>query len=97
MGSASAANKDSLVMAHAQFRQIRKFLDADDGVVKRWLERLGHGVGQDHRYHHRQDVGDLASQLEHDDRGGNRVGDRSRQGRRTFGWRGGDSQNREAL
>ena len=40
-------------MAHAQLRQIWKFLDADDGVVQRRLKRLGHGIGQDHSDHHR--------------------------------------------
>lgn len=48
-------------MAHAQFRKIRKFLDADDGVIQGGLERLGHGVGQDHSNHDGQDVGDLTS------------------------------------
>lgn len=66
-------------MAHAQLRQIWKFLDADDGVVQRRLKRLGHGVGQDHSDHHRQDVGDLTSQLKHYDRCGYSVGDCSRQ------------------
>lgn len=66
-------------MAHAQLRQIRKFLDADDGVVQRRLERLGHGVGQDHSYHHREDVGDLTSQLKHYNCCGYSVGDCSRQ------------------
>lgn len=47
---------DSLVMSHPQLRQIRELLDPNDGVVQRWLERLGHGVGQDHSNHHRQDV-----------------------------------------
>lgn len=46
----------SLMMSHPQLRQIRELLDANDGVVQRWLERLGHGVGQDHSDHHRQDV-----------------------------------------
>lgn len=66
-------------MAHAQFGQIRKLLDANDGVVQRRLERLGHRVGQDHSDHHRQDVGDLTGQFEHDDRRGHGVGDGSRQ------------------
>lgn len=51
-----AASADSLMMSHPQLRQIRELLDANDGVVQRWLERLGHGVGQDHSDHHRQDV-----------------------------------------
>lgn len=75
----STVHKDSLVMAHAKFRQIRKFLDADDGVVQRWLEWLGHCVGQDHSNHHRQDVGNLTSQLKHYDCSGYSVGDCSRQ------------------
>jgi len=76
-----------LVVAPAQLRQVGQLLDPDDGVVERRLQRLRHGVGKDHRDHHRQDVGDLAGQLEHDDRRGHRVGHRARQGRRT--WRGG--------
>ena len=74
-----------LVVSPAQLWEVGQLLDPDDGVVEGGLQGLGHGVGQDHRYHHRQDVRDLASQLEHDDCGGNCVGDRSRQGRRTFG------------
>lgn len=70
-------------MPHAQLRQIRKFLDPYDGVVQRRLERLGHGVGQDDCDHHRQDVGDLTGQLEHDDCCGYSVGDCSRQRRST--------------
>lgn len=69
----------------AQLRQVGQLLDADDGVVEGGLQRLGHGVGQDHRDHHGKDVGDLAGQLEHNDGGGDGVGDRSRQGRRTYG------------
>lgn len=70
----------------AQLRQVGQLLDPDDGVVEGGLERLGHGVGQDHRYHHGQNVGNLSGQLEHNDSGGNGVGDRSRQRRRTCGW-----------
>lgn len=75
-----------LMVSPAEFGEVGQLLDPDDGVVQGGLEGLGHSVGQDHRYHHRQDVGDLASQLEHDDRGGNRVGDRSGQGCCTFEW-----------
>lgn len=71
-----------LVVAPAQLGQVGQLLDPDDGVVEGRLQRLGHGVGQDHRYHHRQDVGDLTGQLKDDDGGGDCVGDRSRQGRR---------------
>lgn len=53
---AAAESADSLMMSHPQLRQIRELLDANDGVVQRWLERLGYGVGQDHSDHHRQDV-----------------------------------------
>lgn len=53
---AAAESADSLMMSHPQLRQIRELLDANDGVVQRWLERLGHSVGQDHSDHHRQDV-----------------------------------------
>lgn len=79
----------------AQLRQVGQLLDPDDGVVEGGLERLGHGVGQDHRDHHGQDVGDLSGQLEHNDSGGNGVGDRSRQRRRTCGRgeRGGEGKN----
>lgn len=77
----------SLMMSHPQLRQIRELLDANDGVVQRWLERLGHGVGQDHSDHHRQDVWDLTGQLEHYDRCGYSVGDRSRQSSSTCEWR----------
>lgn len=70
------------MVAPAQLGQVGQLLDPDDGVVEGRLQRLGHGVGQDHRYHHRQDVGDLTGQLEDDDGGGDRVGDRSGQGRR---------------
>lgn len=83
------------MVSPAQLREVGQLLDPDDGVVEGGLQGLRYGVGQDHRYHHRQDVGDLASQLEHDDRGGNRVGDRSRQGRRTFGWGRGQSGERK--
>lgn len=72
-----------LVVSPAQLGEVGQLLDPDDGVIEGRLQRLGHGVGQDHRYHHRQDVRDLASQLEHDDCGGNCVRDCSRQGRRT--------------
>lgn len=72
------------MVAPAQLWEVGQLLNPDDGVVERRLQGLGHGVGQDHRDHHRQDVGDLARQLEHDDGRGNRVGDGSRQGRRTF-------------
>lgn len=61
----------------AQLWEVGQLLDPDDGVVQGGLQRLGHGVGQDHRDHHRQDVGDLTRQLEHDDCSGNRVGDGS--------------------
>lgn len=74
-----------LVVSPAQLGKVGQLLDPDDGVVEGGLQGLRHGVGQDHRYHHRQDVGDLASQLEHDDSGGHGVGDCSRQGCRTFG------------
>ena len=77
-----------LVVSPAQLGKVRQLLDPDDGVIEGRLQGLGHGVGQDHRYHHRQDMGDLASQLEHDDRCGYRVGDCSWQGCRTFGWKG---------
>lgn len=84
-----------LVVSPAQLWEVGQLLDPDDGVVEGGLQGLGHGVGQDHCYHHRQDVGDLAGQLEHDDCGGNRVGDRSRQGCRTFGWERGQSGERK--
>lgn len=74
-----------LVVTPAQHRQVGQLLDPDDGVIEGGLQRLGHGVGQDHRDHHGEDVGDLSGQLEHDDGGGNGVGDRSRQRRRTYG------------
>lgn len=72
-------------MAHAQFGQIRKLLDTNDGVVERRLERLGHRVGQDHGDHHGQDVGDLTGQFEHNDRRGHGVGDGPRQSCSTWG------------
>lgn len=62
-------------MPHSQLRKVGQLLDADDGVVQRRLERLCHGVGQDHRDHHGQDVRDLTGQLEDDDRGGHGVCD----------------------
>ena len=64
----------------AQLGEVRQLLDPDDGVVEGGLQGLGHSVGQDHGYHHWQDVGDLASQLKYNDCSGNCVGDRSRQG-----------------
>ncbi len=67
-----------LVVSPAELWEVGQLLDPDDGVVDGGLQGLGHGVGQDHSYHHRQDVGDLTSQLKHYDGGGNRVGDRSR-------------------
>lgn len=67
------------MVAHAQLGQVGQLLDANDGVVERGLQRLGHGVGQDYSDHHRQDVGDLTRQLEHDHGGGYGVGDCSRQ------------------
>lgn len=69
----------------AQLGQVGQLLDPDDGVVEGGLQGLGHGVGQDHRDHHREDVGDLAGQLEDDDGGGHGVGNRPGQGRRTYG------------
>ena len=74
-----------LVVTPAQLGQVGQLLDPDDGVIEGGLQRLGHGVGQDHGDHHGKDVGDLSGQLEHDDSGGDGVGDRSRQGRRTYG------------
>lgn len=76
----------------AQLGQVGQLLDPDDGVVEGGLQGLGHGVGQDHRDHHREDVGDLAGQLEDDDGGGHGVGDRPGQGRRTYGRGGGGGQ-----
>lgn len=72
------------MVAHPQFRQVRKLLDAYDGVVEGRLERLGHGVGQDHSDHHRQDVGDLPRQFKDDDRRGHGVGDGPGQRRSTW-------------
>lgn len=75
-----------LVVTPAQLWEVGQLFDPDDGVIEGGLQGLGHGIGQDHGYHHRQDVGDLASQLKHDDCSGNCVGDCSRQGCRTFKW-----------
>lgn len=69
----------------AQLRQVGQLLDPNDGVIEGGLQRLGNSVGQDHRDHHGKDVGDLSGQLEHNNGGGNGVGDCSRQGRRTYG------------
>lgn len=74
-----------LVVTPAQLRQVGQLLDPDDRVIEGGLQRLGHGVGQDHRDHHGKDVGDLSGQLKHNDGGGNGVGNRARQGRRTYG------------
>lgn len=74
-----------LVVSPAQLWEVGQLFDPDDGVVEGGLQGLGHSVGQDHCNHHRQDVGYLASQLKHNDCGGNCVGDRSGQGRCTFG------------
>lgn len=78
-----AGQRHVLVVAPAQLWQVGQLLDPDDGVVEGGLQGLGHGVGQDHRYHHGEDVGDLSGQLEDNDGGGNGVGDRPREGRRT--------------
>lgn len=53
-------------VSEAKLRQVRQLLDLDNGVVERGLQALGHHVGQDYCHHHRQDVGDLACQLEAD-------------------------------
>lgn len=71
-----------LVVTPAELGQVGKLLDPDDGIVEGRLQWLGHSVGQDHRYHHGQDVGDLTGQFKDDDGSGDRVGDRSGQGRR---------------
>lgn len=70
----------------AQLWEVGQLLDPDKRVVVRRLQRLSHGVGQYNSYYHRQDVGDLTSQLTHNDRSWNGVGDRSRQGCSTCGW-----------
>lgn len=68
-------------MSEAELRQVRQLLDLDDGVVEGWLQTLGHHVGQDDCHHHGQDVGDLARQLEADNRRGHRVSHSSGQRR----------------
>lgn len=79
-----------LVVTPAELRQVGQLLDPDDGVVEGRLQWLGHSVGQDHRDHHRQDVGDLTGQFKHDDGSGHRVGDRSGQGCGTWAAGGGE-------
>lgn len=71
-------------VSEAELGEVWQFLDLDDGVVEGGLQALGHHVGQDHRHHHGQDVGDLACQLEADHRCGHRVGHRSGQCRRSW-------------
>lgn len=66
-----------LVVSPAQLREVGQLFDPDDGVVEGGLQGLRHSVGQDDCYHHWEDVGDLASQLKHNDCSGNCVGDRS--------------------
>lgn len=65
------------MVSPAQLREVGQLLDPDDGIIQGGLQGLGHSVSQNHCYHHWQDVGDLASQLEHDDCSRNSVGDRS--------------------
>lgn len=69
----------SLVVPPAQLGEVGQLLDADDAVVERGLEALGHGVGQDDGDHDGEDVRDLSRQLEDDDSRGHRVGDGARQ------------------
>lgn len=73
------------MVSPAQLWEVGQLFDPDDGVVEGRLQGLSHSVGQDYCNHHRQDVGDLARQLEHDDGRGNRMGDCSGQGCCTFG------------
>jgi len=63
------------VVAPAQLGEVGQLLDADDAVVERGLEALGHGIGQDDGNHDRQDVRNLPRQLEDDDSRGHGVGD----------------------
>lgn len=76
-------------MPPAQLWQVGQFLDADDAVVERGLQALGHGIGQDHCNHDWQNVRDLARQLEDDDCCGDRVCDSTREGSCTW-WKGGE-------
>lgn len=43
--------------------QVGKLLDHDDGVVQRWLEESGDGVGDQDGNHHRDDVTDGSRHL----------------------------------
>lgn len=54
-----------LVMSPAELWKVGQLFDPDDGVVEGGLQGLGNSIGQDHRDHYGQDVGDLASQLKH--------------------------------
>lgn len=78
-GRGDTAGWHSLVVPPAQLREVGQLLDADDAVVERGLEALGHGVGQDDGDHDGEDVRDLSRQLEDDDGRGHRVGDSARQ------------------
>lgn len=75
-----------LVVSPSQLWEIGQLLDPDDGIVEGGLQGLCHRVGEDHGYHHRQDVRDLPSQLEHNHRSGNCMGDRSWQRCCTCSW-----------
>ena len=66
-----------LVAAPAELRQVGQFLDSNDTVIEGGLQTLGDSVGQDDGDHDRQDVGNLACELEHDHSRGHCVCHRS--------------------